>query len=224
MLAFVGLPWSGCNGAVLQQAASVGSSCLPHWQPEHRHDATRVTRTGAIAALVVSSFTAGVCRQRASGKRSRAVSRCAQPLMQQSTVVASNSPEEILAEEAGGFATAPASQRRRGALTMMLGSVVGTSFASAPTYAALAPASKTAPPAAPPATPPPASSAAAPKAVPPGAPPNPGDTKNCKDFQTYEEAKAWYDKYFPFYGDVAKLDGDNDGEPCESLRKTTKKK
>lgn len=50
-----------------------------------------------------------------------------------------------------------------------------------------------------------------------GAPPNPGDTKNCSDFATYAAAKAWFDLYFPYYGDVAKLDNDNDGEPCESL-------
>ena len=48
--------------------------------------------------------------------------------------------------------------------------------------------------------------------------PNPGDSKNCADFGTYEEAKEWYDKYFPLYGDVARLDGNNDGIPCESLR------
>ena len=47
--------------------------------------------------------------------------------------------------------------------------------------------------------------------------PNPGNTKNCSDFSTYIEAKAWFDTYFPYYGDVARLDGDNDGEPCESL-------
>ena len=47
--------------------------------------------------------------------------------------------------------------------------------------------------------------------------PNPGNTKNCSDFSTYPEAKVWFDTYFPYYGDVARLDGDNDGEPCESL-------
>ena len=52
---------------------------------------------------------------------------------------------------------------------------------------------------------------------PTGAPPNPGDTKNCTDFATYAEAKAWFDKYFPYYGDVAKLDNNNDGRPCETL-------
>ncbi len=50
-----------------------------------------------------------------------------------------------------------------------------------------------------------------------GAPPNPGDTKNCGDFATYAEAKAWFDTYFPYYGDVAKLDNNSDGRPCESL-------
>ncbi len=49
------------------------------------------------------------------------------------------------------------------------------------------------------------------------APANPGNSKNCGDFSNYAQAKAWYDTYFPYYGDVARLDGDNDGEPCESL-------
>ena len=48
-------------------------------------------------------------------------------------------------------------------------------------------------------------------------PDTPGDTKNCSDFETYQEAKAWFDIYFPYYGDVAGLDRDNDKEPCESL-------
>ncbi|CAE7196151.1 nucI [Symbiodinium sp. CCMP2592] len=39
----------------------------------------------------------------------------------------------------------------------------------------------------------------------------------CRDFSTYQEAKAWFDKYFPQYGDVAGLDGDKDGKPCEKL-------
>lgn len=52
----------------------------------------------------------------------------------------------------------------------------------------------------------------------PAVPGNPGDTKNCGDFATYTEAKAWFDTYYPYYGDVARLDG-NDGDliPCESL-------
>ena len=48
-------------------------------------------------------------------------------------------------------------------------------------------------------------------------PDNPGDAKNCGDFANYSEAKSWFDTYFPYYGDVANLDGDSDGEPCESL-------
>lgn len=53
-----------------------------------------------------------------------------------------------------------------------------------------------------------------PAPTPPG---NPGDTKNCGDFANYAQAKAWFDTYFPYYGDVAKLDQDNDGIPCETL-------
>ena len=37
------------------------------------------------------------------------------------------------------------------------------------------------------------------------------------DFATYQEAKSWFDYYYPYYGDVAKLDGDGDGRPCVSL-------
>jgi len=47
--------------------------------------------------------------------------------------------------------------------------------------------------------------------------PNPGNTKNCSDFSTYTDAKTWFDTYFSLYGDVAGLDNDSDGEPCESL-------
>ena len=50
-----------------------------------------------------------------------------------------------------------------------------------------------------------------------GPPPNPGDVRNCGDFDSYPEAKAWFDRFFTAYGDVARLDGDGDGEPCESL-------
>ena len=46
---------------------------------------------------------------------------------------------------------------------------------------------------------------------------NPGNTKNCDSFETYAEAKAWYDLYFPQFGDVARLDANGDGRPCESL-------
>ena len=46
---------------------------------------------------------------------------------------------------------------------------------------------------------------------------NPGDSKNCGDFADYAEAKAWFDTYYEYYGDVANLDSDDDLEPCESL-------
>ena len=48
-------------------------------------------------------------------------------------------------------------------------------------------------------------------------PDNPGDTKNCGDFETYDEAKAWFDTYYEYYGDVSRLDRVGDLEPCESL-------
>lgn len=48
-------------------------------------------------------------------------------------------------------------------------------------------------------------------------PNNPGDSKNCGDFATQREAQAWFDKYYPYYGDVARLDADDDGIVCESL-------
>ncbi len=47
--------------------------------------------------------------------------------------------------------------------------------------------------------------------------PNPGNAKNCGDFASYEEAREWFDRYVETYGDVARLDQDGDGEPCESL-------
>jgi hypothetical protein len=61
------------------------------------------------------------------------------------------------------------------------------------------------PPTAPPSTPP---------TTPPG---NPGDVKNCSDFATQAAAQAWFDTYYPYYGDVAKLDADNNRIACESL-------
>lgn len=51
-------------------------------------------------------------------------------------------------------------------------------------------------------------------------PPNPGDKRGCSDFDTYEDALRWYEKYFRFYGDVAKLDRNNDGVPCPGLPHT----
>lgn len=52
---------------------------------------------------------------------------------------------------------------------------------------------------------------------PPTKPANPGDTKNCSDFANWNQANAWFQYYYPYYGDVARLDADHDGIPCESL-------
>jgi hypothetical protein len=48
-------------------------------------------------------------------------------------------------------------------------------------------------------------------------PANPGDSKNCPDFSAQAQAQAWFDTYFPHYGDIAGLDQDNDGVACESF-------
>jgi hypothetical protein len=90
----------------------------------------------------------------------------------------------------------------------------------APTTVATTLPPTTAPrPTLPPVTQPPATSPTTPPAPPPtqGGPANPGDSKNCSDFATYAQAKSWFDTYFPKYGDVAHLDADHDGIPCESL-------
>lgn len=46
--------------------------------------------------------------------------------------------------------------------------------------------------------------------------------RKCADFDTYEDALRYYEKYYPYYGDVAKLDKDEDGIPCEGLPHTLK--
>jgi hypothetical protein len=48
-------------------------------------------------------------------------------------------------------------------------------------------------------------------------PQDPGDSVNCDDFTAQAEAQAWYDYYVHWYGDVAQLDVDADGEACENL-------
>ncbi len=46
---------------------------------------------------------------------------------------------------------------------------------------------------------------------------NPGDVRDCANFRTWNEAQAWYETYYPFFGDIGDLDPDGDGIPCESL-------
>lgn len=48
-------------------------------------------------------------------------------------------------------------------------------------------------------------------------PGNPGDSKNCSDFSTWAAAQAWFNLYYPYYGDVANLDSDGDLIACETL-------
>lgn len=51
----------------------------------------------------------------------------------------------------------------------------------------------------------------------PQPPAHPGNTKNCSDFGTWDQANTWFWTYYRYYGDVAGLDGDNDLIPCEKL-------
>ena len=52
----------------------------------------------------------------------------------------------------------------------------------------------------------------------PASPPSMPADKNCSDFATWEEAQAFHDYYYQWYGDFARLDGDNDGVACEALK------
>jgi Excalibur calcium-binding domain len=74
------------------------------------------------------------------------------------------------------------------------------------------------PPTTPTTTPPPASTTpptTAPAGPPPG--PAPSSAVNCSDFPNWAAANAWFQYYFPIYGDIAGLDANHDGVPCESL-------
>jgi hypothetical protein len=48
-------------------------------------------------------------------------------------------------------------------------------------------------------------------------PPNPGDRVHCTDFTTWSASNDYFWRYYPHYGDVARLDQDNDQIPCEGL-------
>ncbi|GAA1511134.1 putative cell wall-binding protein [Agromyces terreus] len=57
----------------------------------------------------------------------------------------------------------------------------------------------------------------APKPTPaPTTPSRPADV-DCGDFSTWASAQAWFDRYYPYYGDIARLDADGDHRACESL-------
>ena len=47
-------------------------------------------------------------------------------------------------------------------------------------------------------------------------PPVPADV-DCSDFSTQAAAQTWFNKYFPHYGDIARLDADGDRIACETL-------
>jgi hypothetical protein len=41
--------------------------------------------------------------------------------------------------------------------------------------------------------------------------------RDCNDSSTQAEAQAWFESYYPYYGDFANLDADNDLVACEAL-------
>ena len=47
-------------------------------------------------------------------------------------------------------------------------------------------------------------------------PANPGNSVDCGNFTYQYQAQDWFNTYYPYYGDVAQLDSDNDGIACES--------
>ncbi|NRG42954.1 excalibur calcium-binding domain-containing protein [Rathayibacter sp. VKM Ac-2835] len=49
----------------------------------------------------------------------------------------------------------------------------------------------------------------------PSQPGNPGNAVNCDDFSSQAAAQAWFNTYYPYYGDVAGLDRDGDLVACE---------
>ncbi|WP_430867537.1 S-layer homology domain-containing protein [Demequina aurantiaca] len=55
-----------------------------------------------------------------------------------------------------------------------------------------------------------------PKPSAPSTPSLPAD-RDCADFATHAQAQAWFLKYYPAYGDFARLDADGDGKACETL-------
>ena len=48
-------------------------------------------------------------------------------------------------------------------------------------------------------------------------PSSPHNGVNCSDFLTHNQAQNWFNTYYPYDGDVAQLDRDNDLIACESL-------
>ncbi len=64
--------------------------------------------------------------------------------------------------------------------------------------------------------PPPAPTPPAPPKPAPTVPSRPADV-DCTDFDTHADAQAWFLKYYPYYGDIARLDADNDHLACETL-------
>jgi hypothetical protein len=48
-------------------------------------------------------------------------------------------------------------------------------------------------------------------------PPRPADDRDCPNYTRRRDAQADYDYWYPLYGDVFGLDGNNDGIACNAL-------
>jgi hypothetical protein len=81
------------------------------------------------------------------------------------------------------------------------------------------PPSPSTPTTTPPATAPTTSTSTTTTTMPSGPParPPPSASVNCSDFPNWAAANAWFQYWYPVYGDIAGLDSNHDGVPCESL-------
>jgi putative cell wall-binding protein len=184
--------------------------------------------TGVVADAVVAAlrpFAVGGGVNRLSGEdRYATAARLAQVFWPQTTSVVylatgRNFPDALSGVPAAGRDAAPlllvepgcmpaATKREidrlRPTTVVVLGGTSTVSSAAASSIVCQAPAP-------PPTTPPPPTSP-----PPTTVPARPAD-RDCGDFRTQAEAQAFFDRYFPYYGDVARLDADGDRIACESL-------
>ena len=178
--------------------------------------------TSAVSDAVLvqlRSFTEGGVTRLSGDSRYATAARIAQVFWPETADVAylatgANFPDALAGVPAAGLDQAPLLLVERGCMpaatkleldrlqpttVVVLGGTSTVSDAAASGLACVAP------------TPPPAPPA------PPTQPANPGDDRNCSDFATQREAQAYFDTYYPYFGDVSRLDADGNLRACESL-------
>ena len=203
--------WAASDGKWYPPESSAPTEAVPTVSPREQTAVLPVTTAAAprsvldrvrawplwakIAAPVVTVLLiAGIA---GAGTGSPRKSAAAKPVVPSTTSIATTTTRPVTT-------TAPPTTTPRPTTTAKPKPVVAVTTVPA---TAPPPPPPTSPPTPPPTTP----------ATQPAGPSNPGDSKNCSDFASYSEAKAWYDTYYPAYGDVGRLDSDGDGIPCESL-------